>query len=84
MYHVSAQGVDERVINIHYYYYYDPTIRFLCVYRGASVFHLLQPAYGRHPNIGPFSGKHRYNTSALQRFAKQQRLCNTSRHKIHF
>ena len=21
MYHVSAQGVDERVINVHYYYY---------------------------------------------------------------
>ena len=23
MYHVSAQGVDERMINIHYYYYYS-------------------------------------------------------------
>ena len=22
MYHVSTQGVDERVINVHYYYYY--------------------------------------------------------------
>ena len=22
MYHVSAQGVDERLINVHYYYYY--------------------------------------------------------------
>ena len=22
MYHVSAQGVDEHVINVHYYYYY--------------------------------------------------------------
>ena len=22
MYHVSAQGIDERVINVHYYYYY--------------------------------------------------------------
>ena len=22
MYHVSAQGVDERMINVHYYYYY--------------------------------------------------------------
>ena len=21
MYHVSAQGVDERMINVHYYYY---------------------------------------------------------------
>ena len=25
MYHVSAQGVDERMINVHYYYYYKPT-----------------------------------------------------------
>ena len=24
MYHVSAQGVDERMINVHYYYYYKP------------------------------------------------------------
>ena len=24
MYHVSAQGVDERMINGHYYYYYWP------------------------------------------------------------
>ena len=23
MYHVSAQGVDERMINVHYYYYYQ-------------------------------------------------------------
>ena len=22
MYHVSAQGVDERMINVHYYYYF--------------------------------------------------------------
>ena len=22
MYHVSAHGVDERMINVHYYYYY--------------------------------------------------------------
>ena len=22
MYHVSAQGVDERMIHVHYYYYY--------------------------------------------------------------
>ena len=21
MYHVSAQGIDERMINVHYYYY---------------------------------------------------------------
>ena len=25
MYHVSAQGVDERMINVHYYYYYTET-----------------------------------------------------------
>ena len=25
MYHVSAQGVDERIINVHYYYYYYST-----------------------------------------------------------
>ena len=24
MYHVSAQGVDERMINAHYYYYFSP------------------------------------------------------------
>ena len=23
MYHVNAQGVDERMINVHCYYYYD-------------------------------------------------------------
>ena len=23
MYHVSAQGIDERMINVHYYYYYS-------------------------------------------------------------
>ena len=23
MYHVSTQGVDERIINVHYYYYYS-------------------------------------------------------------
>ena len=25
MYHVSAQGVDKRMINVHYYYYYYDT-----------------------------------------------------------
>ena len=28
MYHVSAQGVDERMINVHYYRYYIPVILF--------------------------------------------------------
>ena len=23
MYHVSTQGVDEHMINVHYYYYYE-------------------------------------------------------------
>ena len=28
MYYVSAQGVDERMINVHYYYYHgEPTLR---------------------------------------------------------
>ena len=27
MYHVSAQGVDERMINVHYYYYYPWSFR---------------------------------------------------------
>ena len=26
MYHVSAQGVDERMINVHYYYYIRVTV----------------------------------------------------------
>ena len=30
MYHVSAQGVDERMINVHYYYYYVPVCVYLC------------------------------------------------------
>ena len=29
MYHVSAQGVDERMINVHYYYYY---LSIVCAY----------------------------------------------------
>ena len=27
MYHVSAQGIDERMINVHYYYYSNVTLR---------------------------------------------------------
>ena len=27
MYHVSAQGVDERMINVHYYYYLLPRVK---------------------------------------------------------
>ena len=29
MYHVSAQGVDERMINVHYYYYVDIVVELL-------------------------------------------------------
>ena len=29
MYHVSAQGVDERMINVQYYYHY---ILIICIY----------------------------------------------------
>ena len=32
MYHVSAQGVDERMINVHYYYYnYFHVNSFCCI-----------------------------------------------------
>ena len=31
MYHVSAQGVDERMINVHYYYYYLCACVYLCL-----------------------------------------------------
>ena len=33
MYHVSAQGVDERMINVHYYYYYNAC---LCMFEDNS------------------------------------------------
>ena len=43
MYHVSAQGVDERMINVHYYYYfivrlfeYPPN---WCTYRAVWLLH---------------------------------------------
>ena len=34
MYHVSDQGVDERMINVHYYYYYYYVLNvlFACVF----------------------------------------------------
>ena len=37
MYHVSAQGVDERMINVHYYYYYYYTCRYVNSYATCSV-----------------------------------------------
>ena len=30
MYHVSAQGVDERMIDVHYHYYYDYSNKHIC------------------------------------------------------
>ena len=39
MYHVSAQGVDERMINVHYYYYYYLLLLLLLFVRfGVRVF----------------------------------------------
>ena len=32
MYHVSAQGLDERIINVHHYYYYFATVS-VCLWR---------------------------------------------------
>ena len=29
MYHVNAQGVDEHIINVHYYYYHAGTVDFV-------------------------------------------------------
>ena len=29
MYHVSAQGIDESMINIHYYYYSNPEVNYM-------------------------------------------------------
>ena len=46
MYHVSAQGVDERMINVHYYYYYYihsctfPVLLCVDAYIGAAMFGL--------------------------------------------
>ena len=40
MYHVSAQGVDERMINVYYYYYYDyVSINESTVYKENAIFH---------------------------------------------
>ena len=36
MYHVSAQGVDERMINLHYYYYYDYLPQMICLVKADS------------------------------------------------
>ena len=36
MYHVSAQGVDERMINVHYYYYLHQPGNSVCVGKDTS------------------------------------------------
>ena len=50
MYHVSAQGVDERMINVHYYYYY--------YYYGPWIVTFLPPVMRRRP---PASGRGHQN-----------------------
>ena len=39
MYHVSAQGVDERMINVHYYYYWNDGLDYaqVCPSRNSQV-----------------------------------------------
>ena len=37
MYHVSAQGVDERMINVHYYYLWLLALLWMCVCGGGGV-----------------------------------------------
>ena len=44
MYHVSAQGVDERMINVHYYCYYDADTFIWEVYR-PSIVRFISSAY---------------------------------------
>ena len=45
MYHVSAQGIDERMINVHYYYtislclFFNFTVSLPCLWRKHCVFH---------------------------------------------
>ena len=33
MYHVSAQGIDEHMINVHYYYYQDGAVLLKVLYK---------------------------------------------------
>ena len=61
MYHVSAQGVDERMISVHYYYYLSIAVSVcICHSLGVSASHGLTPLSvftDPHPvfsNIIPF------------------------------
>ena len=40
MYHVSTHGIDERMINVHYYYYYVPLSHSHC-FQASSRFCML-------------------------------------------
>ena len=44
MYHVSAQGVDERMINVHYYYYLHNMSTEATSYAALSVCHVITVA----------------------------------------
>ena len=48
MYHVSAQGVDERMINVHYYYYYPGDFIFCRLSYFAHMPHVNTESYGEH------------------------------------
>ena len=55
MYHVSAQGVDERMINVHYYYYYkhqcllcQPSWHCMATPTDADAEAAKPPSHGRH------------------------------------
>ena len=44
MYHVSAQGVDERMINVHYYYYsIHKKLRYILPHKIVNVFAAIPP-----------------------------------------
>ena len=45
MYHVSAQGVDKRMINVHYYYLPHSTCLHQCCSHEASTFNILPHAW---------------------------------------
>ena len=49
MYHVSAQGVDERIISVHYYYY-------LFIYYKAGTIQLIY-VFGKHRRMALWRSK---------------------------
>ena len=44
MYHVSAQGVDKRMINVHYYYYYYYYYVHVCKHERSNLVCQLSPS----------------------------------------